>query len=69
MPENLTRAFELATIVADERYGLYHEFVPHSAREGEESNLLKRYLEEVRKASLTSLDLGMGVVGIVPSRV
>ncbi|GAA5834612.1 hypothetical protein JCM3766R1_003616 [Sporobolomyces carnicolor] len=69
VPENLTRAFELATIVADERYGLYHEFVPHSAREGEESNLLKRYLEEVRKASLTSLDLGMGVVGIVPSRV
>ncbi|GAA5960795.1 hypothetical protein JCM3765_000820 [Sporobolomyces pararoseus] len=63
LPSNLTRAFELATIVADERYGLYNEFVPYNAREGEESNLMKRYLEEVRKASLKSLDLGLGVVG------
>jgi nuclear pore complex protein Nup107 len=64
LPSNLARAFELATIVADERYGLYNEFVPYTTREGEEANLMKTYLEEVRKASLLSLDSGMGIVGV-----
>lgn len=65
LPSNLTRAFELATIVADERYGLYNEFIPFGGREGGEINLMKRYLEEVRLTSLKSLELGMGIVGIV----
>lgn len=65
LPSNLTRAFELATIVADERFGLYNEFVPFSEREGGDVNLMKRYLEEIRLASLKSTELGMGIVGIV----
>jgi len=65
LPSNLSRAFELATIVADERYGLYNEFVPFSEREGGDVNLMKRYLEEIRLASLKSTELGMGIVGIV----
>ncbi|GAA5895279.1 Nup84p [Sporobolomyces salmoneus] len=65
LPTNLKWAFDLATIVADERFGLYHEFIPENTREGDQANPLKRYLEEVRKASLKSLDLGMGVVAVV----
>ncbi|GAA6058971.1 hypothetical protein JCM10212_001681 [Sporobolomyces blumeae] len=46
LPANLSRAFELATIVADERFGLYHEFVPVNDRDAAEGNLLQLYLDE-----------------------
>ncbi|GAA5888035.1 hypothetical protein JCM5296_005411 [Sporobolomyces johnsonii] len=59
LPSNLTRAFELATVVADERYGVYREFVSDEGAE-----LMRVYVEEVRKAGLKSLEMGMGPVGI-----
>ncbi|GAA5933388.1 uncharacterized protein JCM15063_001302 [Sporobolomyces koalae] len=55
IPSNLTRAFDLATIIADERYGLYHEFIPTNSREGAEANLLKTYLDEPRHVASPDL--------------
>ncbi|BGP25923.1 hypothetical protein JCM10295v2_004866 [Rhodotorula toruloides] len=61
---NLPLCLSLANLVADERYQLYLEFVAASPSEIDTVPLgLKAYLEEVRKASLASLDAGRGPFG------
>lgn len=64
---NLPLCLSLANLVADERYQLYLEFVAASPAEIDTAPLgLKAYLEEVRKASLASLDAGRGPFGTEP---
>ncbi|BGP56625.1 hypothetical protein JCM8202_000189 [Rhodotorula sphaerocarpa] len=66
IPENLTRCLALSTLIADERFQLYLEFVAATPDEVETAPLgLKAYLSEICEASLASLDRGMGPVGVV----
>ncbi|GAA5880076.1 hypothetical protein JCM3774_003301 [Rhodotorula dairenensis] len=61
IPSNLERCLTLATLVADERFQLYVEFVAATAAEVDTAPLgLKAYLSEVREASLASLERGTG---------
>ncbi|GAA5904143.1 hypothetical protein JCM6882_003958 [Rhodosporidiobolus microsporus] len=63
LPSNLARCLSLANLVADERYQLYLEFLPAEG-EAEGPLGLKKYLEEVAKASLASLEVGKGPFGV-----
>ncbi|GAA5990105.1 hypothetical protein JCM10908_005823 [Rhodotorula pacifica] len=61
VPSNLERCLSLATLVADERFQLYLEFVAATPAEIDTAPLgLKSYLSEVREASLASLGRGSG---------
>lgn len=63
---NLTRCLALSTLIADERFQLYLEFVAATPDEVDTAPLgLKAYLSEICEASLASLDRGMGPVGVV----
>ncbi|BGP49686.1 Nucleoporin nup84 [Rhodotorula kratochvilovae] len=64
VPSTLPRALALPALVADERHALYREFVPSPSATGAGALSLGRYLDEVRRAALLSLERGTGVVGV-----
>jgi nuclear pore complex protein Nup107 len=54
-PSNIQKALELSTIVADERYKIYLEFLDNGSQTGVEQNRLPQYLSMVKDANLLRL--------------
>jgi nuclear pore complex protein Nup107 len=57
IPELLDKALNLTKIVASEEHSVYAEFLGHE----DDTYRLVAYLDEVREASLVSLERGGGV--------
>lgn len=55
VPRNIGRALELATIVADERYRIYLEFLDNGIASAVQENRLPTYLSMVKDANLLRL--------------
>ncbi|KAF8321303.1 hypothetical protein DL93DRAFT_2130809 [Clavulina sp. PMI_390] len=57
-PANIKHAYHLSTIVADERYQLYRDFLTTATSDGKPKNRLREYMYAVRETGLAALEGG-----------
>jgi hypothetical protein len=55
---HLKHLYRISTIVADERYQLYRDFITNSTADGKTQNRLPEYLYAMREVALAALEGG-----------